>query len=196
MKTAMPGSLLLLLTLSLPVAALAQQQTTTTPPPAPPCKTASHFDDFDFWVGEWLVYSSDRKRSLQGTNIITKQHENCLLMENWTSTQGDTGSSMNYYDAVEDLWRQVWVAGGYSIDYTGGLNEHGSMVLNGRINYYQTGKSHPFRGTWTSLPNGNVRQLFEQFDNEEKEWRVWFDGLYVKKTSSQNDPPAPVHAQD
>ena len=46
----------------------------------------------------------------------------------WTSIQGGTGSSMNYFDPVERQWRQLWVAGGYSIDYTGGLNETGSMV--------------------------------------------------------------------
>ena len=54
-----------------------------------------------------------------------------------------TRGSMNYYDAVENQWRQLWVAGGYSIDYTGGLNESGSMVLTGKINYYNMGKSPP-----------------------------------------------------
>ena len=150
-------------------------------PPKPVCESMDSFNDFDFWLGEWNVYSNDDKRQFQGTNSVSKHHKNCLIMENWTSAQGGTGSSMNYYDAVEDQWRQLWVAGGYSIDYTGGLNESGSMVLTGKINYYQTGNSQAFRGTFTPNADGTVRQFFEQKDTESQKWAVWFDGLYVKK---------------
>ena len=152
-------------------------------PPKSICEMTKGFADFDFWLGEWNVYSNDEKRTFQGTNSITKQHLGCLIMENWTNLQGGTGSSMNYYDAVEDQWRQLWVAGGYSIDYTGSLNESGSMVLTGKINYYNTGKSQAFRGTWTPNADGSVRQFFEQQAPDSQEWTVWFDGLYVRTNS-------------
>ncbi len=162
--------------------AQAQEQLPPQPiSPKPVCETMKGFSDFDFWLGDWNVYSNDEKRTLQGSNSITKHHKNCLLMENWTNTQGDTGSSMNYYDAVDDQWRQLWVAGGYSIDYTGGLNESGSMLLSGKINYYTSGKSKDFRGTWSPLTDGSVRQFFEQFDPKTQEWKVWFDGLYIRR---------------
>ena len=162
----------------------ADDEAPATPAPAKSvCETMDGFNDFDFWVGEWNVYSNDETRQLQGSNSITKHHKNCLIMENWTNTQGGTGRSMNYFDPVEDQWRQLWVAGGYSIDYTGGLDESGSMVLNGKINYYATGKSHAFRGTWTANEDGSVRQFFEQQNPEDQKWAVWFDGLYIKKGS-------------
>jgi len=110
---------------------LCAQATMAEEPQTPPksiCETIESFSDWDFWVGEWKVYSNDEKHTFQGTNSITKHHKNCLIMENWTSAQGGEGSSMNYYDPVEKQWRQLWVAGGYSIDYTGGLGEGGSMV--------------------------------------------------------------------
>lgn len=161
---------------------LAQEQAATPKtPPKPICETMDAFNHFDFWLGEWNVYTNDEERSFQGTNAITKHHQNCLIMEHWTNAQGGTGRSMNYYDAVEEQWRQLWVAGGYSIDYTGGLDETGSMALVGKINYYQTGKSNAFRGTWTANADGSVRQFFEQKDDETGEWRVWFDGLYIRK---------------
>jgi len=164
--------------------ALTQEPPAENPAPTQSiCESNKRFSDFDFWLGEWNVYSNDDARQLQGTNSITKHHNNCLIMENWTNLQGGTGSSMNYYDAVEDQWRQLWVAGGYSIDYSGGLDASGSMVLNGKINYYNTGKSHAFRGAWTPATDGSVRQLFEQQDPDSKEWTVWFDGLYIKKDS-------------
>jgi len=61
------------------------------------------------------------------------------------------------------------------------------MVLSGRINYYSTGKSHAFRGTWTPLADGSVRQFFEQQDPESQAWAVWFDGIYVKNGSEKPD---------
>lgn len=151
------------------------------PPPPPVCTTMDGFNDFDFWLGEWKVYSNDDKRAYQGTNRITKHHQNCLIMENWTSAQGGEGSSMNYFDPVENQWRQLWVAGGYSIDYTGGLDDSGSMVLTGKINYYRQNASFPFRGRWTPNEDGSVRQFFEQYDPDKDVWNVWFDGLYVKE---------------
>lgn len=150
-------------------------------PPKSICETMEGFNDWDFWVGEWNVYSNDEKHTLQGTNSITKIHKNCLIRENWTNTKGGQGSSMNYYDPVEGHWRQLWVAGGYSIDYTGSLDESGSMVLKGKINYYKPGTSFPFRGRWTADEAGNVRQFFEQFDPEKDQWTVWFDGIYERK---------------
>ena len=182
MKSLIKTALTTLIAWCIAIPALCEEQAVEKqPPPGPVCETMESFNDFDFWLGEWNVYSNDEARKLQGINLITKHHKNCLIMENWTSLQGGTGSSMNYYDAVEDQWRQLWVAGGYSIDYTGGLNESGSMELNGKINYYKTGKSHAFRGTWTPNTDGSVRQFFEQQDPESQEWAVWFDGLYVRK---------------
>lgn len=161
---------------------LAQEKTAEgIPVPKSICEASDHFDDFNFWLGEWNVYSNDEKRDFQGTNSITRHHNNCLILESWTSAQGNTGSSMNYYDPVEGHWRQLWVADGYSIDYTGGLDDSGSMVLNGRINDYKTGKSQSFRGTWTVNADGSLRQLFEQQDFHTGMWSVWFDGLYVSK---------------
>ncbi len=173
----------LVVSCSMTLALAGEQTATEQAPPAPVCESSENFDDFNFWLGEWNVYSNDDKRQFQGTNSITKHHKNCLIMENWTNVQGGTGSSMNYYDAVEGQWRQLWVAGGYSIDYTGGLNESGSMVLSGKINYYKSGKGHDFRGKWTPNADGTVRQFFEQKDTESQKWVVWFDGLYIKKGS-------------
>ena len=182
-RRAIPVALSVLCLVS-PIAA-QEQSGESEPPPKPICETADNFNNFDFWVGEWNVYTNDEKRSFQGTNSISKHHQNCLIMENWTNAQGGKGSSMNYFDPVENQWRQLWVAGGYSIDYTGGLDESGSMVLTGKINYYQTGKSNAFRGRWTANADGSVRQFFEQRDNETGKWAVWFDGLYIRKTETQ-----------
>jgi len=38
-----------------------------------------------------------------------------------------------------------------------------------------------------STQDGSVRQFFEQRDVESGQWTVWFDGLYIKKSSASTD---------
>ena len=166
-------------------AAAAQEQTAPTAAPQPFCESNPGFADFDFWVGEWNVYSNDEKRQFQGTNTITKHYNACLLKEQWQGAQGSGGFSINYFNPVKNEWRQVWVANGYSIDYTGGLDEDGQMVLNGHIYGYASNAATPFRGIWSPQDDGSVIQHFDVYDSSSESWAVWFEGLYVRKTPEQ-----------
>lgn len=142
------------------------------------CDFDEGFNAFDFWIGQWTVYDNG-SGNLAGTNTIEKQEQGCLVLEKWTSAAGGTGTSLNYYNPPLGQWRQLWVsAGRYAIDIAGGLRDD-AMMLEGTI-YYFTGSSLPFRGTWTPDTEGNVRQFFEQFNAETREWDVWFDGKYVR----------------
>ncbi|MFC4348330.1 hypothetical protein ACFO5Q_10775 [Kordiimonas lipolytica] len=157
--------------------ASAQNQT----PPANTCETDPAFQQWSFWEGEWSV-TARANGAFQGTNRITPVENGCAFREEWTSANGGTGQSLNYYNPNTKKWRQVWVSaggGGYLIDYEGGL-EDGSIKLEGEIFYYTNGKTFPFRGSWTKLDDGTVRQFFEQYNPEKKEWAVWFDGVYAR----------------
>ena len=135
------------------------------------------FRQFDFWVGEWDVHNN-ANGNLAGRNRIESRENGCVLVENWTSSSGGTGMSMNYYDSVTEKWRQVWIASNYSIDVEGGLNQEGAMLLEGQLHNYQSGLSFDFRGTWTPDEDGTVRQFFEQKNPQTGAWGVWFDGRY------------------
>jgi hypothetical protein len=148
-------------------------------PPPTVCQDEDAFHAFDFWVGQWDVYDNTNGK-LAGHNRIESQEANCVLVEHWTSVSGGTGMSMNYYDAVTEQWRQVWVANGYAIDIVGGLDDAGAMVLVGEIHTYAQHQSSPFRGTWTPSHDGTVRQLFEQQDAQGV-WQTWFDGRYARQ---------------
>ena len=95
----------------------------------------------------------------------------------WRSTQGTTGSSLNFYDPVTGLWRQVWVSGGTIIDMTGGLDGE-SMVLEGTVTYFANAQQRPFRARWTPLEDGRVRQFMEE--QRDGDWQPWFEGFYSK----------------
>ncbi len=139
--------------------------------------------DFDFWVGEWTVFDpeSDRK---YGDNRVEKKERGCLILEQWTSVDGTTGISMNFYDPLTKQWRQVWQNAGIFIDYAGGLDDQGRMLLEGTIFYHGNGQQAPFRGRWTPNEDGSVLQEFWQFNAETSQWDGWFRGLYKQAAGS------------
>lgn len=165
----------------LPVPALSQE----TPPPY--CEEKPEFDQFNFWIGEWDVFTNDEARELAGHNTVTKRSAGCLVFENWVNPRGQHGYSVNFYDPVAGTWQRQWVSNGAALRMEGGLNAAGEMVMEGEIHlfhhpserYPSEVDSFPFRATWTPRRDGTVRKLFENYDREAGEWRVWFDGIYV-----------------
>lgn len=156
------------------------------PPPPPPCAgDQAPWRDFDFWVGEWDVVHPQTGEVL-GRNVITAREGGCLLTENWTGARGGTGFSINFHDPITKAWRQIWQSTAFFIDYSGGLDEEGRMVLEGTIHYHANGRQAPFRGRWTPQPDGTVFQEFWQKDAE-GQWQVWFKGVYRRAGAQAPD---------
>jgi hypothetical protein len=102
-------------------------------------------------------------------------------MENWTNTAGGTGMSINYLDMATNEWVQVWNAeGGSQINVRGGLTDEG-MAMEGTLHVVGSGTTLPFRALWTPLPDGRVRQYFEQSNDNGATWTPWFEGFYTRK---------------
>lgn len=140
------------------------------------CMEQAEHRQFDFWAGSWRV-SNESDDKNYGNNTITIEEGGCLLQERWQSAGGGTGSSINYYDPGDGKWHQLWVDRGASIINIAGNLAEGSMVLSGDIYYLAEGRKADFRGSWTPLPDGTVRQFFEERDADGK-WQPWFDGYY------------------
>jgi len=144
-----------------------------------PCTERPEFSQFDFWVGNWEVRTA--KGELAGTNRITKRADDCVLLEEWTSVGGGSGISVNYYDPAAGEWVQVWNgSGGTQITIRGGLDGDGAMALAGTLHYVGRGQTVAFRGLWTPLPDGRVRQYFEQSTDDGETWLPWFEGFYSR----------------
>lgn len=93
--------------------------------------------------------------------------------------------SINYLDHQTGDWVQVWNdSSGSQINIRGGLTEEG-MLLVGTIHNVATDVTAQFRGLWTPLPDGRVRQFFEQYDEEKSAWVPWFEGFYTRQTRDQ-----------
>ncbi len=143
-----------------------------------PCEHQKGFRDFDFWLGKWEVHGPGGQ--LAGYNSITSVEHDCLILENWTSATGNTGRSINFFDKATGKWVQIWNdSSGNQIDFRGGLTNDG-MLLVGQTHSSATGVSQPFRGLWTILEDGRVRQFFEQSSDGGKTWTTSFEGFYTR----------------
>jgi len=150
-----------------------------------PCEHDPAFAEFDFWLGDWDVHLANG--TFAGTNRIRSEQRGCVLIENWASASGGSGTSINYVDKTDGRWVQVWNdAGGSQIHIRGGMTNDG-MLLEGTIHYVATGQTLPFRGLWTPLEDGRVRQYFEQSNDGAESWVPWFEGFYSRRSGNQED---------
>ena len=145
---------------------------------ARPCEFDGRYRVFDFWVGEWDVYSPQGQRV--GVNSIQRLLDSCLLLENWTSISGSSGKSINYLDPATGLWHQNWVdQSGQIIEYEGEFAE-GAMSFSGRLTD-GAGKVSLSRMRFTPADDGTVKQFIELSADGGETWSTWFDGIYVPK---------------
>jgi hypothetical protein len=134
---------------------------------------------FDFWIGRWEVFAPDGRKA--GDNVIESIDGGCALIERWTGRGGFTGTSLNSWDAGAKLWRQHWVDNQGGLLRLAGRFEAGSMVLGASEPHPdKPGATRRQRIRWTPLPDGAVRQLWEQSDDDGATWTVAFDGRYVR----------------
>lgn len=129
---------------------------------------------FDFWIGSWDVYNEGG--TLVGRNRIEPIEGGLILMEHWTNARGLGGSSMNYYEPVSRVWKQVWIDSQGVLE-TSGTWQDGAMRFRGERKL-RNGQTRQHRMTFTPADDGRVRQFIEESDDGEA-WTVYFDGIYV-----------------
>jgi hypothetical protein len=142
-----------------------------------PC-SSDGFRDFDFWVGEWVVYTQDTV--VAGYSEVEIVLDSCVIQENWSSASSAyTGKSFNSYNEEDGIWTQTWVDNsGVTIHFFGSFN-NGVMHMTGRRNT----KDGEIRYVmdYIQLPNGRLRQLWKASDDDGLSWTVLFDGVYRKR---------------
>lgn len=163
---------LCLLALSFSVQLIAQDTTNCA------CCSENH-QSFQFWLGEWNVY--DTTGNWIGSNSISLEQDSCLMREQWKSNTM-TGSSVNFFDTKDGLWRQVWVDNQGGNLFLKGKMEGKSMVMHSELIQGQQG---PYlnRITWTPNAKGEVIQRWDILDSQGKLKATVFYGIYRKSGS-------------
>jgi len=136
------------------------------------------YRQFDFWLGDWIVY--DSLDNEVGRNTIVSGQNGCLLVENWTSSSGGTGTSYNYYNRIDSTWNQVWVdASGGVLELKGAFKE-GAMLLQSARQQGSDGSSISHRITWES-DGDQVIQTWETLDESNRVRSLLFKGYYRRE---------------
>ena len=144
--------------------------------PVSPCSTAEH-RQFDFWIGEWDVLTPDGRTA--GRNSITREFGGCVLRERWRGAGGTEGASFNIYSPASQAWHQTWVdSTGLLLTLTGAFRDNAMRMTGPGSGPKGTSLN---RLTWTPLPDGQVRQMWETSADDGRSWKVVFEGLYRKR---------------
>ncbi len=169
-------------TIVLVLAALGLASPAVAAPPAapPPACTAPEFRQFDFWLGDWDVFTPDGKPA--GTNRVTRELGDCVIHEHWLGAGGSRGESFNAWDARRGVWHQTWVSDRGGVLLLDGGRDGDRMVLTGRMpDSTATNGAAIQRITWSPAGPGEVRQLWEQSRDGGTTWGVAFDGRYRRR---------------
>jgi len=148
---------------------------------ARPCRYDPKHAEFDFWLGDWEVRPRGQPSAPAASNVITKIHDGCVVLESY-SAPGYTGQSFNIYDRTRKQWNQTWV------DKTGGLHVYWGVAREGNM-YYEGEMPDPTapgsrvktRLTFFRMAADTVRQFSESTRDEGKSWTVNYDLLYTRK---------------
>ena len=152
-------------------------QTPPTPPKRPDPCAAPETHQFDFWLGEWNVFTPDGKQA--GTNVIAPLY-GCVLHESWKGRGGFEGQSFNRYDAARGVWHQTWIDNSGTVLVIEGTFTDGVMKMG---DAGQPGKKEPNKLNeiaWSANADGSVRQHWRTSEDGGKTWSTAFDGRYVR----------------
>lgn len=141
-------------------------------------KTIDPNRQFDFWVGEWDVYTEE---NLVGKNTIVFLQNKNVIQENWVSEKENfTGTSYSFYNSKTAKWHQIWIdKNGNNLLLTGVFSD-GKMILTSGLDSNMGEPNSIHRITWTQLTNGNVKQVWESTIDGGKSWNIQFQGIYKK----------------
>ena len=156
--------------LLLPIMSFAQEKDCA-------CCDVQH-DQFDFWIGEWVVKNS--KGEIIGYNTIEELEENCLISEQWSGVNNSSGRSFNYYDPEENTWNQLWISNSGNILKLEGRLENGRMVMTGPM---VTNEKGTYRDQIIWIPNddGTVIQKWNVLPEGGEKSETVFLGIYHRQ---------------
>lgn len=109
---------------------------------------APEYRQFDFWVGNWDIQTLTGAPG--GVSVISSVLGGCAVLENFL---GGAGRSLNAYDDATGSWNQFYVSSSGGVLLLRGGVRSDSMILA-----EQRGPTATDTWTWTTLPNGSVKQ--------------------------------------
>ena len=143
---------------------------------ADPCKAGPEFRQLDFWIGEWNAVNA--QGVVVGTSSVQLILGDCVIFENW-NTPVSSGKSFNVYDRNDGKWHQSWVdARGTRTHYVGEFKDGRIVMIAETVS---NGKRAHLKMTFSSLPDGSVRQVGESSSDGGKTWSPRYEFTYIRQ---------------
>ncbi|MCM8556735.1 hypothetical protein [Sphingomicrobium sediminis] len=164
------------------IAGLMMIQDAQPSPPPPPCASEAHAQ-LDYWVGEWDVFPTNDPDRKVADSVIEKLYDGCAVRENWMPLGRTGGGSLNSL-RDDGRWHQRWIgSSGETVDFVGGPDAEGNMVMTGWwANYAGPGQHRFVRMTYFRNADGSVRQLGEISSDHGMTYTTGYDLTYRRKT--------------
>lgn len=145
------------------------------------CQTPE-YRQFDFWLGEWVVYNEQGQHA--GDSRIERALDSCVIVENWTSMRGGNGKSFNAYNPATRQWRQTWIDNtGQFTDFYGRYDSAGGFMRVTALPALENGKTVMHRMTFTPQNINLVRQHGEASEDNGTTWKTEFDLFYHRQST-------------
>jgi hypothetical protein len=143
----------------------------------PPKCSAPQSRQLDFWIGEWNV-TDQTDGQHAGQSHVEKLYGGCVLRENWSSN-GFRGGSLNTWWKGDGRWHQTWMdqAGAFR-HFIGGLVGEKLVLVAEEPDPRRKGATQKVRLTFSSNPDGTVRQYSDLSFDGGKTWKLRYDYLY------------------
>ena len=142
-----------------------------------PCAVKPEHRQFDFSIGEWDVFSENRKVA---DSSIHKMLENCVIYENYSQMDGYSGKSFNFFDKHLGKWRQTWVdVRGMVSEFTGAVRDE-AFIYEGE-SHYPDGTRALRRMTFFKIGPDRITQSSEMSKDKGKTWNPYYELLYIRK---------------
>ena len=146
-----------------------------------PCAYQAENRQFDFWVGEWEVVTTNSDTPA-GRSRIELILGDCVVQENWQSLGNPySGKSYNIYNATLKRWEQYWVDNaGEDIFFFGGLKDG---VMDYWTDEIPQSDGSKLKRHLQFVPMGpeTVRQWSQGSKDGGKSWQVEYDLTYHRK---------------
>ena len=144
-----------------------------------PCKESPAYRGMDFWMGEWEVETA--KGAPAGASQIELILDGCIILENWTGTNGYAGKSFNLFHGDSSKWEQIWVDNQGQVTRYEGDAKDGNIYLSPGAASTPTARRSLKKMTFFPKGPDQVRQFGEISADGGTTWTAEYDLLYKRK---------------
>jgi hypothetical protein len=145
---------------------------------------APEFRQFDFWLGDWDTFETDKSVP---TSIARTRVEpiaaGCAIHELYEQGDGLIGDSILSYDGVRKVWQQTWVTNRGAFMNLTGVFKDGVVTLEG-VSHSRDGQKTNMRITW-KVEGATVREFATFSKDGGKKWQPAFDVTFKRRVAAK-----------